>query len=106
MTTHLTKFAAALVLAAMAGPAPAGQCGYDLCWGAVGFGPNGAYGWAHSQFSEQEARWAVQDGCGGNCNIIQTFYNSCGAIASGATGGWGWGTGASRVEAEANAMQW
>ncbi len=88
----------------MATPAAAGECGYDYCWGAVGFGPGGAYGWAHSYASQQEAWNAVQSNCGGNCTQIKTFYNSCGAIAAGARDGWGWGYAPSRAEAERIAM--
>lgn len=45
ITMKLKTFCGALALTALsAGHAAAGDCGYQYCWGAVGFGPNGAYG--------------------------------------------------------------
>lgn len=73
------------------GMAAAQSCGYTYCWGAVGFGPNGAYGYSHGFASEDEALAVAQDGCGYNCTHIKAFANGCGAMAVGATGGWGWG---------------
>ena len=83
---------AALAVAMVLAPAAhAGSCGYDYCWGAVGFGPNGAWGYSYGQFSEDEAVNVAQDGCGWNCTVVKTFYNTCGAIAVADNGGWGWG---------------
>lgn len=84
----------------------AGQCGYENCWGAVGIGPDGAVGWAHSHPSESAAYDAAQDGCGWDCTQVQTFYNTCGAMAVGATGGWGWGVADTRSAAESTAMNY
>jgi hypothetical protein len=83
--------AAFAVLAAGATAVSAGSCGYDYCWGAVGIGTNGAYGWAHSYSNENDAYWSVQNSCQGNCETIKTFYNTCGAIATSPNGAWGWG---------------
>ncbi len=103
-TNLLTAFAIASTLAA---PVSAGQCGYDLCWGAVAFNANtGAYGYAYSYFSEGQAANAAQEGCGYNCPEVKTFYNQCGAAAIGANGGYGWGFGLSRAAAENVAMSY
>jgi len=101
-----TFSAVAAATAFLAGPVAAGQCGYQYCWGAVGFGPGGAYGWAHSYASENEAYNAVQGSCGWDCTQVKTFYNSCGAIAAGANNGWGWGYAGSRAQAEGIAMDY
>ncbi|MEQ9260188.1 MAG: DUF4189 domain-containing protein [Roseovarius sp.] len=86
------SIAAALAFGAfLAGPAAAGQCGYQYCWGAVGFGPGGAAAWATSYSSEQGAYNRAYNECGGACTQIKTFYNTCGAIAAGNNDGWGWG---------------
>lgn len=90
--------ATALALAATS--AVAGQCGYQYCWGAVGFGPGNAWGYAHSYASQQAAYNRVHQECGGNCTQIKTFYNTCGAIAAGANNGWGWGHAPSRQQAQ------
>lgn len=85
-------------------PTEAGQCGYEYCWGAVGSGPNGAWGWSAGMWSEDDAMIRVDSECGGSCDIIQTFYNTCGAIARASNGAWGWSTGASRGAAENGAL--
>jgi len=82
---------ALLVLALNTTAAIAGSCGYTYCWGAVGISQGGAYGWAHSYSSEDDAYRAVQKSCKYDCNVIKTFYNTCGAIAVADNGGWGWG---------------
>lgn len=71
--------------------AAAGSCGYDYCWGAVGIGANGAYGFSHSYSSESAAIRSAQNGCKGQCSEIRTFYNTCGAIAVADNGAWGFG---------------
>ena len=92
--------AVAATAAVVAGSAAAGS------WGAVGFGPGGAYGWAHSYGTEQEAYNAVQSSCGWDCTQVKTFYNTCGAIAAGSNLGWGWGYAGSRAQAEGIAMNY
>lgn len=84
----------------------AGQCGYNKCWGAVGIGSNGAWGYAYGQRSQGAAQQVAQNGCRGNCNIIKTFYNSCGAIAVADNGGWGWGYESNLELAESTAMNY
>lgn len=79
--------------------ADARHCGYQRCWGAVGFGPGGAYGFSHSYRSQRLAWRKVNRGCQGDCTVIKTFYNSCGAIAAGSDNGWGWGYSTSKNRA-------
>lgn len=97
-------FVAAIAMLSMASSAIAGQCGYEKCWGAVGVGPNGAWGYA-IEYSNENAAWnRVQSECSGNCDNIHTFYNACGAIAMASDGSWGFDWGYSRAEAENNAL--
>ncbi|MGR3634579.1 MAG: DUF4189 domain-containing protein [Shimia sp.] len=81
-----------LILLVQASATRAGDCGYEACWGAVAIGPNGAWGFSHSQQSESEARLAVRSACEGDCNVIETFYNACGVLAEARNGGWGFGS--------------
>ncbi|WP_204112643.1 DUF4189 domain-containing protein [Shimia biformata] len=83
----------------------AGECGFDLCWGAVGVGPDGVYGRSYGHRLEAEALTVAQDGCGGNRTELRTFYNQCGAMARG-TGGWGWAIESTRALAERNALNY
>lgn len=94
------------VLGSMIGPATAGSCGYDYCWGAVGVGPNGAYGFSHSWATEQDAINAAQEGCGWSCDNMRTFYNACAAIAVASNGGWGWAYDVNRSRAEQTALSY
>ena len=103
MKSYLAYLAVASVVAA--GSAQAGQCGYDYCWGAVGFGPNGIIGWSFGQWSEEAAYNVAQDGCGWGCTEVKTFYNTCGAMARG-DGGWGWATESTRAGAEYSAVNY
>lgn len=82
----------------------AGQCGLEKCWGAVGIGQDGAYGWALGKATERDAFDAAQAKCDNNCNELRTFYDACGAMAKARNGGWGWAWGQSRAEAEASAL--
>ena len=87
-------------------PSEAGSCGYRKCWGAVGFGPNGAYGFSYSFPTQRQARNRASRGCRGGCTVIRTFYNSCGAIAAGEDNGWGWGYAASERQAKQIALNY
>ncbi|WP_422049332.1 DUF4189 domain-containing protein [Shimia sp.] len=91
-----------LMIASLACTAPveAQQCGFARCWGAVGVGPEGARGYAYSQYSEDMARERVQAICGDNCDTVKTFFNGCGAMAQGDRDQWGFGESHSRMAAE------
>ena len=103
----IRKIWGALAVALMtAGAAQAGQCGYEYCWGAVGTSANGHWGWATGQWSEQDAVNRVQAECGGNCDAIRTFYNTCGAMARASNGGWGFGWAPTRGQAETLSLQY
>ena len=86
-----------------AGAAMAGHCGYQNCWGAVGISDNGSFGWSSEYSTESGAITRVRNQCPG-CNRIETFYNTCGAIATGSSGAWGFGWAGSRGQAEGNAV--
>ena len=86
--------------------AEAGSCGYQRCWGAVGFGPGGAWAYSHSYGSQRQAWQKVNSKCRGTCTVIKTFYNTCGAIAAGEDNGWGWASRSTRRNAENVAMQY
>lgn len=79
----LNKAVLALVAGLMmqAGGAWAGSCGASECWGAVGVGPGGAWGYSHSWHSEAEAIDAAHEGCEWDCTDMFSFYNGCAAIA-------------------------
>lgn len=100
MTKSFLKIAA-VVTAMCSGSAVFGQsCGYPDCWGAIGIGPNGAYGYSHGHPTEDTAIEAAQQGCGWTCTNVQSFANGCGSMAVGATGGWGWGVAETSIGAE------
>lgn len=104
MKQVLRGYWAAIALIFAASGAQAGACGYDYCWGAVAIGPNGVYGYAHSWASETDAVNTALQGCGGNCDVVRSFYNSCAAMAQASNGGWGWAYAGTRAAAEANAL--
>lgn len=72
-------------------------------WGAVGIGPNGAYGWAVDFEKEQDAINYAVSACQGECRGF-SFSNSCAAIAKG--GGYiGWAQAPSKSTAQAIALE-
>lgn len=82
----------------------AGQCGYEKCWGGVGFDANGAVGWSYGKWSEEEAYNTVQKVCEWECTEVRTFFDSCAAVASGAQGSWSWAYELTREKAEERAI--
>ncbi len=97
----------AVKLSVCAGTAvSAGQCGYDYCWGAVGIGDGGAWGYSYGQVSEEAAVEALQGACEWDCDNVHTFYNTCGAMAEGTSGNWGFGYASSRDAAEDTALDY
>ncbi len=96
-----------ITLAAMTGSfAQATDCGLQQCWGAVAFGPGGAYGWSHSMSTEHLAREAAKEGCEFDCTEIKTFFNACESMAVASDGAWGWGVAQSHNEAENIALKY
>jgi hypothetical protein len=98
--------AVALLLLSSVTQAAAGACGYDYCWGAVGVGANGAYGFSHGYGSENAAIQSAQSGCKGQCTNVRTFYNTCGAIAVADNGAWGFGWNNDQELSESIAMNY
>lgn len=103
LRSMMAVLAAGLALTG-AGAAMAGQCGYERCWGAVAIGPGGYWAFSHSYPSEAAAIDRAQSECSGYCDNIQTFYNTCGAMAQGTHSAWGFGWAGTRWQAEQNAL--
>lgn len=80
------------------------NCQVGNCWGAVAYGPGGAWAYAVNFASRGWADRAARNNCRGRCTNVLTFHNSCGAYASGPYG-YGWGNAPSRYQAEAIALQ-
>jgi len=80
------------------------DCIRGNCWGAVAYGPGGAWAYAVDFGNRGAAHRAAQARCGGRCTNVLTFHNSCGAYASGPYG-YGWGNAPTRYQAEVIAMQ-
>lgn len=99
---HVLAALTALILSGTG--ALAGACGYTYCWGAVGIGTNGAYGYSTGYNSESGALSRMHAECPA-CQNWLTFYNTCGAIARAPDGAWGSGWGENRQLAEYYAAQ-
>lgn len=80
------------------------DCQIGNCWGAVAFGPGGAWAYAVNEPTRDAASAAAQGRCGGRCSRVLTFHNSCGAYASG-NDAYGWGNAPTRGGAESRALQ-
>ena len=96
----------ALATVALAPAAAYADCAPGNCWGAVAYGPGGAWAYSYNYPTELIAGRVAQRNCRGRCNHILTFQNSCGAYASGpsARSYYGWGSAMSPGEARAIAM--
>ena len=96
----------AMALAGMALAPAAAQaaCNVGNCWGAVAYGPGGAWAYAVNYSTRQAAGQAAQARCSGTCTNVLTFHNSCGAYATGSSG-YGWGNAMDRRGAEVRALQ-
>jgi subtilisin family serine protease len=99
--------ASALAALALAPSAANAACYTGNCWGAVAYGPYGSWAYAVDYPARQIAARVAQRNCGGRCNHVLTFQNSCGAYASGPSSyqHYGWGNASTRYQAEAIAMQ-
>jgi hypothetical protein len=80
-------------------------CRVGNCWGAVAYGPGGAWAWRVNYPSRASASYAVQRACRGRCGRVLTFQNSCGAYASGYGGHYGWGNAMNGPQARGIAMR-
>lgn len=97
----------ALVALGLAPSAAQAACQIGNCWGAVAYGPGGAWGYAVNYATRGRAASLAQANCRGGCNHVLTFHNSCGAYASGpsAYSHYGWGNASTRAAAEAIAIR-
>lgn len=96
---------AVAVTALFTSTARSGQCGYEDCWGAIGFDSKGKIGVAFSHWSEERAYRYAQNECGWKCAEMRTFKNACAAIARGENGSWSWAKGPNRSSAEHSAHE-
>lgn len=80
------------------------DCQIGDCWGAVAYGPGGAWAYAVDFPTRSLAARAAQARCRGTCTNVLSFHNSCGAYATGPSG-YGWGNAATRGQAEVLAMR-
>jgi hypothetical protein len=94
----------ALAATALAPQAALADCQIGNCWGAVAYGPGGAWAYAVNHPTRQAASQIAQGQCRGRCTRVLTFKNSCGAYATGANG-YGWGNAPTRAQAEGRALQ-
>jgi hypothetical protein len=96
----------ALGAIALAPTAALADCQIGNCWGAVAYGPGGSWAYAVNYSTREIASRMAQRRCGGRCNHVLTFHNSCGAYASGpsAYSHYGWGNAMSRQAAEQRAI--
>ena len=93
-----------LALAALATDASAARRGNRQLWGAIAYSSSsGAYGYAVDRKTRREAESEAYRQCG-DCDVIKTFRDSCGAIAE-KPGKFAWQTGASREIVERKALQ-
>ena len=97
----------ALIGAAAAPTTALADCQAGNCWGAVAFGPRGAWAYSYNYPARHIAERVAQRNCNGRCNRVLTFANSCGAYASGpnAYAHYGWGNAQSAHVARAIAMK-
>ena len=103
----MTRFRlAGLAILAGVSLAPAAaraDCQLGDCWGAVAFGPRGLWAYAVNHPTRELAGETALAQCRGGCTNVLTFYNSCGAYASGPAG-YGWGNAQTRAQAEDRAL--
>jgi serine/threonine-protein kinase len=107
MMNRLFKLVLGLTVIAAAWTALPGDasaaCRRGNCWGAVAFGPNGAWAYAVNYSTRGQAGSMALRKCQGRCTRYLTFRNSCGAYASG-RGAYGWGNAHTRRQAESRAL--
>jgi uncharacterized protein DUF4189 len=96
MRVRVAILAGAMMLA---GAAPAAA---DM-WGAVAYGPGGAWAYAYDFPTRGAAQRAALGRCNGRCQQVLTFVNSCGAYVVG-QGAYGWGNDDTREGAITRAM--
>jgi hypothetical protein len=93
-----------LALVAFAVDAGAARYGKRQLWGAIAYNSKtGAFGYAVDRKTKREAETDAFRQCG-DCDVIKTFRDSCGAIAD-RPKKFIWETGASREIAERKALQ-
>jgi hypothetical protein len=96
----LLTIAFALLPQAHAAPSPKKHL-----WGAIAYSSTtGAFGYAVDLPTKRSAETEAFRQCSGDCDVIKTFRNACGAVAD-ADRHFAWDTGASREIAEMKARK-
>jgi hypothetical protein len=95
---------ALLVFSVLAADASGARVGKRQLWGAIAYNSkSGAFGYAVDVKTKRQAETEAFRQCG-DCDVIKTFRDSCGAIAE-KPKRFVWETGASREIAERKALQ-
>jgi Domain of unknown function (DUF4189) len=93
-----------LALLIVALDAFAARRGNRQLWGAIAYNSKtGAYGFTVDQKTKRDAESGAFAQCGSNCDLIKTFRDACGVVATGGKKVT-WETGASREIAETKAL--
>ncbi len=95
---------AALALSITCLPLAAQACEFGYCWGALGFGPDGAVGQSVRQNTAPDADSAVRTACSDNCTIVEVFNDTCASLAAAPDGTGYMGVGDNQLEASENAQ--
>jgi hypothetical protein len=96
--------AALLAFSALATDASAARVGKRQLWGSIAYNSkSGAFGYAVDLRTKRDAETEAFRQCG-DCDVIKTFRDSCGAIAE-RPKKFAWETGASREIVERKALQ-
>jgi hypothetical protein len=100
----ITIASALLAFVMLAADAVGARVGKRQLWGSIAYdSKSGVYGYAVDRKTKREAETEAFRQCG-DCDVIKTFRDSCGAIAD-RPKKFAWETGASREIAERKALQ-
>jgi hypothetical protein len=95
---------ALLAFCVLAAEALAARSGKRQLWGAIAYDTKtGVYGYAVDMKSKRDAETEAFRLCGGDCDLIKSFRDACGAVAA-RPKRVSWETGASRAIAERKAL--
>lgn len=84
---------------------PATACEFGYCWGAIGYGPDGAVGYAVRVATAPAAEAQLRQSCGDKCTTVEIFNDSCAALAEVPDVGHQIGLGDSRAAASEAALE-
>lgn len=87
------------------GGSSAAACEFGYCWGAIGYGPDGAVGYATRIATAPDAEKRMQQSCGDKCTVVEVFNDSCAALAEAPDQSHHFGQGESRALAAEAALE-